>query len=144
MFIIMTIQEASTKLIDWYSEKDVFNFNKDILKLLKIIDDDDDKVIVYAALKCLVAEGFLVCEKNYEGQEIFILVKKLFFNEQEVKINGVVALEICSRINWFSENIAKSGFDISNPLSLNQQDLVNLIEMYDFFKKRFEERPESD
>lgn len=139
----MTIFEASSKLIEWFSEFDIFNEERDMLKLLTIIDNDDDEVVILSALKKLNEEGFVVAEKNKKGETIHILIKKLFFNQQQLTVNGTLALEISTRVNWFAENITKNENDFSNPLSLTEADLVKLVGMYDFFKKSFDETVEN-
>lgn len=139
----MTIFEASSKLIEWFSEFDIFNEERDMLKLLTIIDNDDDEIVILSALKKLNEEGFVITEKNKKGETIHILIKKLFFNQQQVTINGTLALEISTRINWFAENVTKNHSDFSNPLSLTENDLVKFVGMYDFFKKSFDETVEN-
>lgn len=135
----MTIFEASSKLIEWFSENDVFNEDRDMLKLLTIIDNDNDEAIISSTLKKLREEGYIVTEKNKKGETIHILIKKLFFNQQQLALSGMVALEISTRINWFAENVTKNQGDFSNPLSLTEGDLIKFVGMYDFFKKTFDE-----
>ena len=73
----MTTLEASLKLFNWFSEKDYFNYPKDLNKLLIIHENDNDKFPVVAALNNFLSENFISCEVNDLGEKVYFLNRKL-------------------------------------------------------------------
>jgi hypothetical protein len=131
----MTIFEGYSRLIAWFSEKDYFNYPKDIKSLLLVSVDTNDSIVIKKSLDKLCEDGLVVSEICASGDIVFILNKKLEQLDQEIKINGITALEISKRINWFCEDVMKEDSDVCDPINIQQKDIHNLIHILDFLKK---------
>jgi len=131
----MTTLEASLKLFNWFSEKDYFNYPKDLNKLLIIHENDNDKFPVVAALNNFLTEDFISCEVNLIGEKVYFLNRKLDQIEQEIKISGSLACSIADRINWFCQEVIKDDSEICDPKDVKMKDLWNILNILDFLKK---------
>jgi hypothetical protein len=119
----MTVLEASSKLIEFFTSHDYFDFKRDFKQICLISDTSADEVAVLAALEELVKQNFLV-NKKIENQEFWVLVKPIPMHEQNVSISVALGLEISNILN---NTILIDEERKCNPINLNEQDIFHLV-----------------
>lgn len=112
----------SSKLLEFFTEHEFFELEKDFNKICLVSDTDSDKAAVLVALEELTKQNFLV-RKEFEAHTYFILFKPLTMHTQDVTVSVSLGVEIASILNAiFPDENRKC-----NPLNLSEEDIFHLL-----------------
>ena len=120
----MTVLEGSGKLFEWFSQKDKFNFDEDMGKLLPKAKKEER-----AAIKCALEEFEkmeVLKSTDINTERYWILNKKFDTFEQDLKISPKTGLLISQLINSFCE-ILEIEDEECDPRNITEQDINNLL-----------------
>jgi len=130
----LTIIDCVVKLIRFFSEKTVFNLNKDYRDLLGVTGNDckEDKVLVELGLDELEQNN--VIKKSVINKEIVAFLKKPIDNiDQQILLSYQTANNVAEKINFYC-NFFKNNRDYCNPVSLKEKDIANLINIISYYE----------
>ena len=118
----MTILEASTRILDYFTKNDYFLLDNDFKKICLISDTDADKAAIIIAMEELAKQNF-VFKREINGKEYWILSKPLLMQKQDVSISVELGVEISKII----DKIIPEGNEKCNPLNIQEGDIAHLI-----------------
>jgi hypothetical protein len=120
----MTILDASSKLFDWFSLSDKFNFEEDIHKIIPKAKKEEK-----AALKCALTEfeGLDIVKRTEINSEEYWVLKKGFQTfEQDVTLSPKTSMLICQLTNAFCKVLGVEDEEC-DPKDIKEIDINNLI-----------------
>jgi hypothetical protein len=137
----MTVMDAQNLLYEWYSTNDCFEMNRDIRKVVPIMENEEECLSAFKlGLRGLV-ERELIAPQEYGDKQYFVLLKSYESYSQTVELNSFTAKWMSGEINEFCELI-EDKTDICAASSLSDKDVRNLIHIIQFYKQKTMEKEE--
>jgi len=135
----MTILDASSKLFEWFSLSDKFNFEEDIQKIVPKAKKEEK-----AAIKCALGEFEtldIVKRTEINSEEYWILKKSFQTFEQDVTISPKTSMLICQLTNAFCKILGVEDEEC-DPKNIKDVDINNLILICYHFINEVDDTPD--
>ena len=135
----MTIQDASNELFTWFETNDSFEANRDLRKIVPIMDDEEVTLIAFKiALEKLEAME-LITSKDYGDKKYYILEKHMDAFQQSVEVGPWSAKFISGEINDFC-SLVQDNTDLCQTSNILEKDIRNLVHIILFYKQKLMEK----
>ena len=135
----MTIQDASNELFTWFEKTDSFEIGSDIIKVIPIMDNEEETSIAFKIALEKLEEMQLVASKDYGDKKYYILEKHMDAFQQNVEVGPWTAKFVAGEINEFC-NIIEDNTDLCQTSNIQEKDVRNLVHVVQFYKQRVLEK----
>lgn len=128
----MTTIEASNKLLEWFSENDIFCMSEDFDKVFSkktggIKNDvNSDKAAVLSALKQLKEVKVVSEPICLDNRDFYVLSKNLKSYDQPINLSGNTCMLIAATINSYCD-MAHDEDNRADAISITEKDINNLV-----------------
>ena len=135
----MTVLDANNSLFEWFREHHSFEIDRDLKKIIPILDDEVETIISYRlALEELEANN-LIAHQDYNEKKFYVLTKPFESYNQNPDVPSWTATAVAAEINEFCELI-EDFTDQCNMSALNAKDLQNLVHITQYYKTKVMEK----
>ena len=122
----MTSLEAGNLLFEWYSNKDVFEIEKDFKQIVPVSEDEEkDKAAMIASLDDFT-EKQLVNKVKLNDKDFWVLSKPYSAYSQNVELSVHTATALAGIINTFCD-LLENPTDKCDPTAITEKEIQNLL-----------------
>ena len=136
---VMTVQEASNHLFEWFETNDNFEISKDLKKVAPILDNQEADTIAFRIALENLEEANLLSSKEYADKTYYILEKHMDGFQQSVDVGPLTARFLSSEINEFC-TIIDDQTDSSQTANITEKDIRNSVHIIQFYKQKLLEK----
>jgi hypothetical protein len=137
----MNVLDASNHLFVWYETSDSFEINKDLKKILPILDNEEETLSAFRLALGQLEEQGMVASQEYADKKYFVLNKPYDAYVQSVELSAFTAKWLAAEINDFCAMIEDST-DAAAATSIVDKDIRNAIHIIQFYKQKMTEKEE--
>lgn len=131
----MTILDATNHLYDWFRTNDSFEENRDLRKILPIIEKDEETNVAFKIALVELEKINLIAAKEYGEKTYHVLRKPYEAYTQNVEISSHTSKWVAEHINDFC-NLIEDKTDLCNATSINDKDVKNLLLIIQFYRNK--------
>ena len=137
----MNVLDASNHLFVWYEANDSFEINKDLKKILPILDNEEETLSAFKLALSQVEEEGMVASQEYADKKYFVLNKPYDAYAQSVELTAFTAKWLAAEINDFCAMIEDST-DAAIATGIVDKDIKNAVHIIQFYRQKMTEKEE--
>ena len=135
----MTVLDASNNLYEWYQSHDSFEMNKDIRKVVPIMEDEEETTCAFKLALASLEEQGMLASMDHGDKRFYILSKPYDAYNQQVDLNSWTTRWMSGEINEFCEIIGDNT-DLCVAANVSDKDVRNMIHIIQFYKSKVAEK----
>ena len=130
----MTVLDAQNLLYEWFGSNDSFEINKDIRKVLPIMENEEETIAAFRLALEELARNNLVSPQEYGDKKYYILAKSYESYVQTVELSTFTTKWLATEINEFCAMI-EDQTDQCTLSNINDKDVRNLVHIIQYYKQ---------
>ena len=131
--------DAQNLLYEWYSANDSFEMNRDIKKVVPIMENEEECLSAFKLGLTGLVERQLIAPQEYGDKMYFVLLKSYESYPQTIELNSFTTKWMAGEINEFCDMI-EDKTDICASSNVSDKDVRNLIHIVQFYKQKTAEK----
>ena len=135
----MTVLDAQNLLYEWYSDHDSFEINRDIKKIVPIMDNEEECLSAFKLALKMLTDRELIASEEYGDKVYFILIKSYESFSQPVELASFTTKWLSNEINEFCDLI-EDKTDLCAASNITDKDIRNLVHIIQFYKQKTAEK----
>jgi hypothetical protein len=135
----MNVLDASNHLFEWFGANDSFEINKDLKRVLTIIDNEEETISAFKLALSQLEEQGMVCSQKYGDKDYFVLTKPYDAYIQNIELSAFTAKWLAGEINEFCDMI-QDNTDAAVASGIVDKDVRNAIHIIQFYKQKMTEK----
>ena len=137
----MTVLDAANHLYEWFGSNDSFEMNRDLKKILPIIDHEEETLSAFKLALLDLENNTMIASQEWGDKKYYILNKPYDAYNQNIELTAFTSKWLAGEINEFC-GLIEDKTDLCTASAVSDKDIRNLIHIIQFYKQKTTEKEE--